>query len=215
IGPAGTRRAGTVLAGACSVLRAGRCAILRPAILRGTLRIGARGIPVARTGGARARAFTAPGEIAATIADLASRRLRTLLRFTIGARRRLHATTVHRLARLLARACTRRICVTAHPIARFRPGQAIAVLLAAVAVAIRHAVAIGAVVLPRAAVGADLAIGVDAVVVRGVDVDVVAAPVHVAPERAGDRHARAPGESTHQGAARVIACRWRVIRRRV
>ena len=94
IAGARTRCAGTILPGACTVLRA--------AILRGALGVRACGIPVARARGACARAFTASGEIATTIAGLASRRLRTLLRFTIGACRAFHATTVHRLTRLLA-----------------------------------------------------------------------------------------------------------------
>jgi hypothetical protein len=58
-------------------------------------------------------------------------------------------------------------------------------------VAIRHAVAIE-LLCCHVAVRADLAIGVDVVVAVDVDVESAAVPVHVAPQRIGDRHARAP-----------------------
>ncbi|MNF65636.1 hypothetical protein D3C84_474030 [compost metagenome] len=82
------------------------------------------------------------------------------------------------------------------------------VLFPALAVAIRHTIAVNRVVLPVTVV--DSIVGIDVVVTVDVDVDVVIVPVTFAPQRPNDSHTGPECQPGHQSLTWVIR-RWRWI----
>ena len=97
------------------------------------------------------------------------------------------------------------VVASAVVVALVRAGNVLAELLLARRIAVGHAAPVGRVVLEVRLVGADLPVGVHAVVAVDVDVDVATAPVAVAPERRRGRHADAEGNARGERRAGVVA----------